>query len=217
MLYLATPSSLEVRRAMADGRLGQLLTADSSNRLEPGAAYAVDNGRYAAWSRRKAWDDRAWRRHLARHAGPDGRGVLGGRFLFAVVPDIVANADATRLEWDTWFPVLAEAGVPAAYVTQDGETPDQVPWDDLAVLFTGGTDQWKMGEPARLLMEEARSRGKATHMGRVNTLDRLKIACQHGYDTADGTFLAYGPDTNLPRLLRYIRTAENHAATEPML
>lgn len=72
-------------------------------------------------------------------------------------------------------------------------------------------------------MEEARRRGKRTHMGRVNTLGRLKIACQRDlsgqprYDTADGTFLVYGPDQNLPRLLRYIRTAENHAATEPML
>jgi len=36
-------------------------------------------------------------------------------------------------------------------------------------------------------------------MGRVNSARRWAIAEVFGCDTADGTFLAFGPDTNLPR------------------
>jgi hypothetical protein len=49
-------------------------------------------------------------------------------------------------------------------------------------------------------------------MGRVNSLRRLRLAARDGYDSVDGTFLAFGPDKNLPRLLAYLRRA-----TEPTL
>lgn len=41
-------------------------------------------------------------------------------------------------------------------------------------------------------------------MGRVNSGKRLKLADNWGCDTADGTFLAFGPDKNLPRLLAWL-------------
>lgn len=41
-------------------------------------------------------------------------------------------------------------------------------------------------------------------MGRVNSRTRLGIAEWFGCDSADGTYLAYGPDKNLPRLLRWL-------------
>ena len=50
--------------------------------------------------------------------------------------------------------------------------------------------------------------GRWCHMGRVNSLRRLRLAAQDGYDSVDGTFLAYGPDKNLPRLLTYLRLAD---------
>lgn len=42
-------------------------------------------------------------------------------------------------------------------------------------------------------------------MGRVNSLRRLRLAQAMGCDSADGTYLAYGPDRNLPRLLGWLR------------
>jgi hypothetical protein len=36
-------------------------------------------------------------------------------------------------------------------------------------------------------------------MGRVNSLKRLRIANSFGCDSADGTYLAFGPDINLTR------------------
>lgn len=41
-------------------------------------------------------------------------------------------------------------------------------------------------------------------MGRVNSRSRLKIAEWFGCDSADGTYLAYGPDKNLPKLLKWL-------------
>ena len=41
-------------------------------------------------------------------------------------------------------------------------------------------------------------------MGRVNSLRRLRLAAADGYDSVDGTFLAFGPDVNLPRLRAWL-------------
>jgi hypothetical protein len=41
-------------------------------------------------------------------------------------------------------------------------------------------------------------------MGRVNSRRRLRIAAQMGCHSADGTFLAFGPDRNLPHLLGWL-------------
>jgi hypothetical protein len=41
-------------------------------------------------------------------------------------------------------------------------------------------------------------------MGRVNSLRRLRYAADIGCDSVDGTYLAFGPDQNLPTLLTWI-------------
>lgn len=51
------------------------------------------------------------------------------------------------------------------------------------------------------------------HMGRVNSKKRLDTARAMGCDSVDGTYLTFGPDTNLPRLLSWLAAA----AREPML
>lgn len=79
-----------------------------------------------------------------------------------------------------------------------------LPWDAFDVLFLAGSTQWKLGPIAERLAREAKARGKNVHMGRVNSRMRLGIAEWFGCDTADGTYLAYGPDKNLPRLLRWL-------------
>ncbi|MFF9040515.1 hypothetical protein ACF090_34190 [Streptomyces sp. NPDC014892] len=79
-----------------------------------------------------------------------------------------------------------------------------LPWDAFDVLFLAGSTEWKLGAVAERLAREAKARGKGVHMGRVNSRTRLGIAEWFGCDSADGTYLAYGPDRNLPRLLRWI-------------
>ena len=50
-------------------------------------------------------------------------------------------------------------------------------------------------------------------MGRVNSRRRLRIAQAFGCTSCDGTYLAFGPDTNLPRLLTWM----NELHTTPTL
>jgi hypothetical protein len=126
-----------------------------------------------------------------------------------VLPDgsVIGDAAATLARFPLWGAVLRNLGFPVALVAQDGlETMlGRVPWDDFDVLFVGGSTEWKLGPGAALCVREAKQRGKRTHMGRVNSLKRLRIANNLGIDTADGTFIKYGPDVNLPRLLGWIR------------
>jgi hypothetical protein len=105
------------------------------------------------------------------------------------------------------FGLYAPAGgYRAAYVLQNG--CQRIP-DDCDAVFTGGDTAFKLGDQAQRLAAVARRRGLWTHMGRVNSLRRLRFAAHHNYDSVDGTFLTFGPNVNLPRLLRYMRIAEH--------
>lgn len=177
---------------MSAGLLGQMATPRQGNKLVPGVRWAFDNGCFS-----DAWDADRWESALARHAGLPG-------CLFAVVPDVVGDAAATDARWVEYAPVVKRHGYLAAYVTQNGCTA--VP-DDADAVFTGGDDGWKLGETAQQLVADFKRRGKWAHMGRVNSLRRLRFAAFHGYDSVDGTFITFGPDVNLPRLLRHLRRA----------
>lgn len=122
-----------------------------------------------------------------------------------VAPDVVGNAWLTHIESLPWLPRIRELGYPAAYVAQDGiEKHPMMPWPDFDVLFIGGTTDFKLGPIARELARQAKDEGKHVHMGRVNSLKRLRYANSIGCDSVDGTYLAFGPDYNLKVLLRWM-------------
>jgi hypothetical protein len=125
---------------------------------------------------------------------------------FATAPDVVGDAVATWARSAPVLPRLRDLGYPAALVAQDGWDSAAVDWDAFDVLFLGGTNDFKLGEAARRATADALSRGKPVHMGRVNSLKRLKVARDYGCATADGTFVAFGPDKNVPQLLRWLDT-----------
>ena len=91
-----------------------------------------------------------------------------------------------------------------AFVTQDGCTSQLVPWDDVDALFVGGTDAWKLGEPRYELCAEARDRGKWVHMGRVNSMTRLRACKVSNLDSADGTHVRFAPDRKLPEVYDWL-------------
>lgn len=154
---------------------------------------AIDNGRFAL-----PWDETAWRRMLERHLS------VREHVLFAVVPDVVGNASATLIDWRQWAPEVRNLGYPLAFVTQDGCSTDLVPWDELDVLFIGGSNDWKFSPSSIAIVKEAHRRGKPVHMGRVNTVRRLRGATAIGVRSVDGTFLFKAPDVNILRLRRYV-------------
>jgi hypothetical protein len=124
--------------------------------------------------------------------------------LFATAPDLVADWAGTIGRSASMLPRIRALGYRAALVAQDGLPPQWVAWDEFDALFVGGTTAYKLSEDAYALVAEAKRRGKWCHMGRVNSLRRLRAAAMGGYDSVDGTFLAFGPDVNLPRLTGWL-------------
>lgn len=161
--------------------------------------WAADNGRFAAPER---WNDGDWLEWAA------GLRKYRDNCLFMVAPDVVGDAEATLALSLPYLPTIRQLGFKAAYVSQDGAT-DDLPWDQFDCLFVGGTDAWKLSEASYELAAEAKARGKWTHMGRVNSLRRMRAAAVSGFDSCDGTFLKYGPDVNWPRLCAMLDTL-NH-------
>lgn len=201
MLYLATASGPKVRDAMTNGHLGQMITPKSGNRLTPGVTFALDNGIVKMVNGMPVtdpnWSETDWLAMLDRYQSVPG-------CLFAAVPDFVGDADETNRRWARYHGAVRNRGYRCAYVTQNGCR--SIPASAGAV-FVGGDDTWKDGPDALRLTRQARRDGLWCHMGRVNTRTRLIRAALDGYHSVDGTYLAYGPDTNLPKLARYLRRA----------
>ena len=86
----------------------------------------------------------------------------------------------------------------------------EVPWALVDWLFVGGSTGWKLGEGAEALIRQAQTHGKRVHVGRVNSATRFRHFRALGCDSADGTFLAFGPDTNAPKLRRWISAPTSH-------
>ena len=162
MPYIATPNGGESPAA------GQIWAADSGRFASP---HRYSDERYLAWL--------AWRAHLAADC------------LFATAPDVVGNATATLALSAPMFARIRDLGYRVAFVAQDGWPGIDVPWDDFDALFLGGTTAWKLGHEAADAAAEARARGKWVHMGRVNSLRRLRMADAIGCDSADGTVLRF--------------------------
>lgn len=190
MLYYATCSGPQVRAAIAAGLLGQMHTPDVGNRLVPGARWAADNGCFNARTFTvKRWGK--WLLSLPRTAD------------WAVVPDVVGDHAATLQRWHRFAPWVRRVGFVPAFVCQDGCDAELIPADAGAV-FIGGSTEFKLSHAAHRCVLEAKRRGLPSHMGRVNSLRRLRIAAQWECDSVDGTYLAFGPDQNLPRLMAWL-------------
>ena len=131
--------------------------------------------------------------------------------LWMAVPDVVGDHAATRRLFDWWMQYwLSEmAFIPfrLAFVLQNGCTVDEVPWDDIAAVFVGGDNEFKLRQSADLI-GEAKERCKLVHIGRVNTHRRLRYAYDLGADTVDGTAYSMFSETHLERALRYVAGLE---------
>lgn len=186
---------------MRDGLLGYIDTPRQGNRRPDGVTWCADNGRFGkGWPGSAAWW--AWLEANAADAASCA---------FAVAPDVVGDAAATLAESLPWLPRIRALGYPAAFVAQDGAETVGVPWASFDVLFLGGSTGWKLGPHARALTAEAKARGLRVHMGRVNSERRYRYAATIGCDSADGTYLTFGPDVNLPHVLAWCRTTQQPA------
>lgn len=180
-------------------RLGRLIQPRHTSSIELTAAagipWAADNDCF------QGLDEVAFVRMLDRIAGLPG-------CLFATVPDVVGDASATLAMFERWAPELERRGIPAGYVAQDGATVESTPWERIAAVFIGGTDDYKLGPNAARLAREAKRRGKWVHWGRVNTRKRFDLIRATGAaDSFDGSKWARWRKTYLPTALEWLEVA----------
>jgi hypothetical protein len=211
MIYFANPTNTRVRAAMASGRLGAIMSPAQGNRLPDGPLFCIDNNCGPTTTGQpgsKYPGDEAYLGYLLRLADaghPDPCDPDRDVCMFAVAPDVLGDAAATLQRSQHMLTWIRHAGFRAALVAQNGLENLPVPWGDFDVLFLGGDTRWKLGPAARALTGQARRHHKWVHMGRVNSLQRLRYAAAIGCHSADGTYLTYAPDQNLPRLLGWLR------------
>jgi hypothetical protein len=183
--------------------------------------FGVDNGMYGLAKRHQEakFDAEAFYRWLER---------LPRTAMFVAAPDVlhfvtlpgmdhevpVGDAPATLAQFPLHARRIRALGFKVALVGQDGvETMlGEIPWDLVDAIFLGGSDAWKLGEGARILTAEAKRRGLTVHMGRVNSLKRLEYAQAMGCDSADGTFIQFGPDVNRFRVAGWLSELRMTAA-----
>lgn len=179
---------------MEAGRIGYIDTPAQGNLRPEGVTWCADNG---AFGKGYPGDD-GFLDWLARQ---DNRQDC----LFATAPDAICDHQRTYRRSFRFLPAIRALGYRVAFVAQNGARPYNVPWGAFDVLFIGGDDDYKLGADARELTREAKRRGLWVHMGRVNSHKRLRYADHIGCDSADGTYLTFGPDTNLPKMQGWLR------------
>lgn len=207
MLYLANPCGLEVTTAMRTGRIGMIVAparqqADEKKLLCDGVAWCADNSAFGKEGFPGTDAFLAWLDSMPNRE----------RCLFAVAPDVVCDHQRTYRRSFPVLPQIRDIGYPAAFVAQNGSRPHNVPWPTFDALFIGGDTAWKLGAAARELVAHAKRLGKWVHMGRVNSERRLRYADHIGCDSADGTFLTFGPKKNLPRVEGWLRGVVDQGA-----
>jgi hypothetical protein len=184
-----------VRKELCDDpNFGFMMTPYMGNKLE-GQTWAADNGcfthpdapveSYFSWL--------------------EGRRTEFSSCLFATAHDVVGDAVATLARSIPLLPRIRELGLRAALVGQDGLENLEIPWERFDALFIGGTTEWKLSDAARNISLRAKELGKWLHMGRVNSNKRIQIAkFDFDCDSVDGTYVAFGPSVNIPRLQKWM-------------
>lgn len=203
MLYLSgcIPKKPEVQQQLLATGIGALLTPYSQRTLpSPSWTWAADNGCFG-----KSWTADTWQQWLETRQADHAP-------LFATVPDVVADHHNTMQRWHTYAPIVRSLGYRLAFVLQDGATINNIPLEEFDALFIGGTTHFKLSPHARTIVEHCKANDKWVHMGRVNSKRRIQTAYEWHCDSVDGTYLAFAPDTNTPRLLRMMT-----AGTQPTL
>lgn len=197
MIYFGNPSTDVIRQAMQRGEYGCIITPKQNLQVPDGVIWCADNGRFG-----KGWTNLDHWLAMVQTSAP------ASLCMFAVAPDVPGDAIATARESTPVLPMIRALGVPAAYAAQDGimATVDRLPWDEFDVLFLGGTDEFKVGPEGEAISRLARERGKWVHMGRVNSMKRLRVAYQYGCTSVDGTYLKFGPSKNVVRMRRFLDT-----------
>ena len=175
-------------------RIGWLVgpSAMTKTKLREWMPYALDNDAFTAWENGSEWEEKAYFTFL------DWVATQKIKPLWAAVPDVVTDKDGTLHNWKKYAPRLKNYGWPLAFVAQDGMNPSDVP-DEAALVFIGGSYEWKWRSVAKFTGLFPR-----VHVGRVNTLYRLRRCDELGVESVDGTGWFRRPEAEFFQLEEYL-------------
>jgi hypothetical protein len=225
VLYLATPSSMRVRDAMSAGLIGCMTTPAQGNVLPDDAWYACDNGKFGkGWPGHDKWI--AWLERTVTRYGPDrclwavapdvpfdaAATLVESQPWLAPIRELGIPAafaaqggseEPGMVPWDDLDVLFLAGGVQCRPCGYEGlgrkdslKSPKAYcPHCDRRIY------EWKLSREAADLAADALARGKKVHMGRVSSELRVRHAIAIGCSTKDGTYLRFGADENLPKLL----------------
>ncbi len=165
--------------------------------------FVLDNDAFKCWRDGIPWSMDAWRVMLLwiRRTGL--------KPLWAAVPDVVTNREATIANWEIYKGEIISLGWPAAFCVQDGMTPDDVP-SGADVVFVGGTDGWKFPNLSMWTSHFPR-----VHCARVNAPEMIEACERLGCESVDGTGWFRDPSRQdkIPALERFITGCRNKTPT----
>lgn len=202
MIYLLdTNKGYEELERDLCAEVGQLITPLTRFRNTGRRVFAIDNGAYSHFNRQSFLSLLERERDNREHCK------------FVVAPDVVGSARRTLEAFHEWYPKLC--GWKIALACQDGQEDFPIRWDLIDAVFIGGSTQWKVSDSAKQIVKCAQLLGKWTHMGRVNSADRIQLAQEWGVDSVDGTGLLFR-DCRL-RVMASVREREDMLRVSPSL
>lgn len=189
--YASTPCSKRTIAALQGAGWHALVSPARCVWYTHDLPYALDNGAWSAFQQQRPWDSQRFQR-LLRQRGGDAEWV--------VVPDIVAGGMRSLALSLAWLPRILDAAPYALLAVQDGmQPPDVAPYLGSRVgIFVGGSTTWKLTTLPHWCGLGAQMSCRV-HIGRVNSLRRLRACQLAGATSFDGTSVTRYAK-NLPRL-----------------
>lgn len=204
IVMLANNSGAEARTLAAafPDRIGHLYGPDGWRGPFQEFPHALDNGSWPAFKNGVRWDAAPMLALWDKAA----RSAIRPRW--GAVADVVGNRVRTLALWRRWSPYLQRRyGWPLAFVVQNGMTAsDLPPVSEAAVLFVGGSTEWKRETTAYWCHHHPR-----VHVGRVNgerDLWRYHLA---GAESCDGSGWFRGDRRQLDGLWYYLADSSGRA------
>lgn len=150
-------------------------------------SWALDNGAWSAFLQNTAFDEDAFSRALDK---------VGEGADWIVLPDIVAGGKASLDLTLKWLDRLQGFPERLLIAVQDGIEPNDVRHllNPMVGLFLGGSTEYKLAT-MDAWGQLARRRNCYFHVGRVNSLRRIRACAQAGAHSFDGTSIIAFPDT----------------------
>ena len=141
------------------------------------APYALDNGAWTAHQQGTEFNSAAFEEAVS---------IAGGGADWIVAPDIVAGGLDSLLFTLEWLPRLEDYRVLIA--VQDGMNEDHIRQHigHRVGIFVGGSTDWKLDTMCKW-GALAKHLGAYLHIGRVNTVRRIRLCQKAGANSFDGT------------------------------